>query len=76
MVCLLETEGGDNVGNENRVELHEDGQGEDDRIVVDGGVDGAVDLWVERMRGATIPDGIGKKSGVEEAMAADADEGW
>lgn len=44
MVCLLETEGGDNVGNENRVELHEDGQGEGDRIVVDGGVDGAVDL--------------------------------
>lgn len=28
------------------------------------------------MRGATIPNGIGKKSGVEEAMAADADEGW
>lgn len=82
VVRLQETERGDDEGNENRVEPDEDergqgeGEGEGDRMVINGGVDGAADLRAERMRGATIPVGTGEKSGVEEAMAADADDGW
>lgn len=70
MVRLLERE---NSAGEHEGSVDDGERGED------GGSDaehGEMEADGQGMRGATIPLGAGEKTGVEEAMAADADEGW
>lgn len=44
--------------------------------MIDRNVDRNGAPWIGWMRGATVPVGVGEKTGVEEAVAPDVDEGW
>lgn len=49
---------------------------EDDRVEDGTRTGGGEGVDRQGMRGATIPIGAGEKSGIEEAIAAEVEEGW
>lgn len=58
-----------NEQGEGEVDGDGDGDGDGERMVIDGEVDGNGDPRVGRLR-ATVPVGVGEKSGVEELRTA------